>query len=108
VSDRPGRDIRKLAFSEPFQALVERGQSFDLMQVLGVTSRELVYSNAIAFLFDPRAAHCFDARPLVRFLRAVEAASEEEVLPFASLLGGVRNSAESAHPIRLNSPTWFG
>lgn len=87
MSDQPGKEVRKLAFSEPFQKLVEKGHSFDLMEVLGVTSRELVYSNVLAFLLDPQAPHCFGSRPLVRFLRAVETASEPDLLPFASLLG---------------------
>lgn len=87
MNDRPGKQVRNLAFCKPFQNLAERGKTFDLMQALGVTSREAVYSNALAFLFDPEAAHSLGARPLVRFLRAAEAASDRDVLPFASLLG---------------------
>jgi len=87
LSQVGSKDIRRLAFSSQIQRLTERGASFDLMRNLGVTSREPVYSNVIAFLLDPDAQHCFAERPLVRFLRAVEEASEDGVLPFDSLLG---------------------
>jgi hypothetical protein len=81
------KQIRKLAFSEPMQRLVARGETFDLMHVLGVSSREHAYSNILAFVLDPNEAHCFGAGPLVEFLRALETAAEGELLPFASLLG---------------------
>ena len=82
-----GTHIQKLVFSSQMQQLVERSGDFDVMQILGVSSRELAYSNIFAFFLDPKGAHRFGAKPLVSFLRHVNSSADGDILPFSSLLG---------------------
>ena len=81
------KHIEKLAFSSQMQALAERSGDFDVLQILGVSSRELAYSNVMAFFLDPTGTHRFGSKPLVAFLRCLDSATDGDVLPFKSLLG---------------------